>query len=252
MSKTSWRVSYAQGKSLMKISKTETKEEIEHQSKIATTLRKRLRVLELQMAQQGISTPPQILTEIAVMTEQINQRESEIARLESIAAENELSLAEAEYRMMLAEVWNASNGGWPHLTATTRLEFQRLKLGLLPERAQQLEDEVRVILAEDALVRLDPEITRWIPFTPRNDNFSRNESWTSMLAIGRAIRCSLSTTLHLFPMIMDKFQSPLDYDHFQSYLLRSNRVWRNRAEYVIFDQLLSVVRNYTTSDSYKE
>ena len=67
----------------------EINETIEHQKKMIRTLRKRLEQLELQKAQTGINTPPHINTEILELKEEIDSREIELKRLQSLIDENQ-------------------------------------------------------------------------------------------------------------------------------------------------------------------
>src|ERR1700722_12373692 len=108
----------------MKRDKKEIENELEHKAQIIRALRSRLRPLEIQAAHKGISSPPEIMTEIAILTDQIRIQEDEIAKLESLAAEGQLSLAEAEFRVTLAEVWDTPTGR-PTAVGAARLELLR-------------------------------------------------------------------------------------------------------------------------------
>lgn len=224
----------------MKWTKADISEELEHQRMMAAAVRRRLRILELQMAQQGMATPPQVMTEIASMTEQITRHENEIARLETLAAEDELSLAEAEYRMMLAEALNANKDGWLPLTTMTRLEFYRLKLGIKPERASELEREVREKLAEESLARLDPDIGKWLyPHTidPYGKVLSYSVDKDALIAIGRAVRWSPSKALSLLLRVLPE-NIMIEFKDFRESLLHLNKVWSYQEDFILFDSFI--------------
>ncbi|MEM8533283.1 MAG: hypothetical protein AAGF95_20760, partial [Chloroflexota bacterium] len=138
----------------MRQTKQEIEKQLQHKRELITILSARQRPLELQAAQKGINTPPEILTEISTLTDQIRAQEEEIARLESLAAEGQISLAEAEFRVMLAKTWDTLSGR-PTIVGDTRLELTRLQLGLTSERATELEYEVRTALAEEIFYKID-------------------------------------------------------------------------------------------------
>ncbi len=94
----------------MKLTKQEIEEELTHRQALIHTYRSRLRSLEIQAAQRGLNAPPEITSEIDTLTERIRVQEDEIAKLETLAAEGQLSISEAEYRLALAEVWDTPIG----------------------------------------------------------------------------------------------------------------------------------------------
>jgi CheY-like chemotaxis protein len=63
--------------------KQDIEEQINHEKAIVQTIVKRLRQLELRAAHDGINTPPEVLTEIDSIRDQIRHHEAEITRLES-------------------------------------------------------------------------------------------------------------------------------------------------------------------------
>ena len=69
----------------MKQPRTDILDQLEHARKMSLTTRARLRALEIQMAQRGSSTPPEILMEIETLTEHVKRHEVEVAQLETIA-----------------------------------------------------------------------------------------------------------------------------------------------------------------------
>jgi hypothetical protein len=139
--------------------KQEISDAIAHQQKMLRALRQRLQQRELQEAQQGINAPPEVISDIHELTERIQRHEGELARLQTEAAVDKEPPVEVEYQALLAEVWGTPQGR-PTFAGATRLNLARLRLGILPERAQELEHEVRVALAEEAVANLD---ARYLP-----------------------------------------------------------------------------------------
>ena len=146
----------------MKITKQEVEEELNHRKQILSALVRRRRPLELQEAQKGLNTPPEVSTEISSLAEQIRKQEEEIARLQTLAAEGQLSIVEVEFRVMVAKTWNTPNGR-PSLAGANELELARLKMGLLLEKAEQIGHEVRAGLAEEVFSNLDADLLKRLP-----------------------------------------------------------------------------------------
>jgi hypothetical protein len=132
----------------MDIDKDEIAEELDHHRKMLKELRRRLRDRELQEVKHGINVPPEITSDIHDLTERVQRHESEITRLQTMAAEDKEPLGEVEYRAVLAEIWEKSQ---PTYAGLTRLELIRLRHGILRERADELEREVRAIVARELL-----------------------------------------------------------------------------------------------------
>lgn len=248
----------------MKISKQEIEEELDHKRQIVVALIRRRRPLELQAAQKGLSVPPEILTEISMLSDQIRTQEEEISRLETLAAEGQLSIVEAEYRVMVARTWDTSRGK-PTLAGSAELELSRLRMGLLPEKAQQIEREVRIGLAEEAFSSLDIHFLKLLPTRPEpkkiNDNSSSNDFTgsisggnvinvvsgsvrffssgedpyeSSLRVIGRSIRLDNPTALRLFLTILPH-DLRLDLEEFNEQIIRANRVWNYQDDREGFD-----------------
>jgi hypothetical protein len=137
----------------MSRTKQEIAQELTHQQRLLHVLRERRRALELQVTQQGAAAPAQLLSEIDALTSRIRVHEEEIGRLETLAAEDRLPLAETEYCVLLAEAWNTPQGN-PTVADATRLELERLRLGVSPRRAHELERQIRVALAQQSLQAL--------------------------------------------------------------------------------------------------
>src|SRR5262245_13955560 len=120
------------------IDKQDLDEQLEHLPKVILALRRRLRVRELQEAEYGVNVPPEVANEIQSLNERIAKHEAELSRLKSIAVEDEVPLAEVEYRALLAQTWDTPSGR-PTIAGGTKLDFDRLRLGVTPERAKELE-----------------------------------------------------------------------------------------------------------------
>jgi hypothetical protein len=74
--------------------------------------------------------------ELESTEEKIREYEHELERLEMRAAEGNLPLAEAEYRLLVAETWDTDRGH-PNVTGEARVEMARLRLGILPGARQR-------------------------------------------------------------------------------------------------------------------
>lgn len=133
--------------------KTEIQDALEHQHKMIRILRGRLQQRELQEAQYGIDTPPQVLTELQELQERIRNHEAEQARLQTLAVEEQFPLASAEFRAQLAEEWQRG-AGRVGVAGAARLELRRLQLGIPCDLAQQFTQEIRAALAHETLARL--------------------------------------------------------------------------------------------------
>lgn len=249
----------------MKLSKEEIAEEIDHQHKMVRVVRERVRTLELQAARQGIDAPPHITNELSLLREEIRSKEAEISRLETLAAEDQLSVAEAEYRVMLAEVFDTPIGR-PSIVGGARLELVRLRHGLSPEISQQLEQEVRVALAEETFADIEPNIYESLPkiVKPLSEALTGEiisgtvqgvvvgvnlgtvryfydqphmRTNTPLQMLGRAIRLDAPTALRLF-LILLPMEFELDVEAFTKILLVENRIWVHHSDRVIFEDFL--------------
>lgn len=94
----------------MELSGEEVVEAVEHHKEMIRRLRRRLWERERQEAQLGSSADPSVTTEIRELAGRIKQHETELEKLQSQSVEDELSLPEADYRILLAELWNTSTG----------------------------------------------------------------------------------------------------------------------------------------------
>jgi hypothetical protein len=187
----------------MEIDKEEIAEELAHHKEMLRLNRRRLRELERKQAQQGINTPAEVITEIYDLTESIQRHRAEVAQLQTEAAVDKEPLAEVEYRALLAEVWDTPQGR-PTVANVERLKLLRLHLGIASERAQELEHEIRVTLAAEAIANVD---ARYLPGLRAASEHSLYKSETNELRryreatvrlIERAIRLDLDTALQSF------------------------------------------------------
>lgn len=132
----------------MPLTKAEIAEQLTHQREMLTRRQRNLRKLELQEADYGINVPLDLANQIDRLTSQIEAHKAEIDRLETLAVEGALPLAEVEYQVALAEAWSSPNGR-PTVVSQMKLEFQRLRLHITPKRSKELEIEVRSKLAQE-------------------------------------------------------------------------------------------------------
>jgi len=132
----------------MSIDEDEIAEEIAHHTEMLRVLRRRLRERELQEAKFGINVPPEITSDVQDLIERVQRHDAELVRLRTVAAQDNETLAEAEYRVLLCDAWDTPQG-WPTTGNAARLALARLRLGVSTERASELEREVRVMLTEE-------------------------------------------------------------------------------------------------------
>lgn len=207
----------------MRLQQSEAAEELVHQRTVLATLRKRLRVLEVQLAQHGTNVAPHILIEIDSLSEQIKERESEIDTLTSISVEGDHSLVEVEYRVLLAEAWSTSQGR-PTVVSRTRLELMRLRLGIPLERASQLEQDVRGEVAREVIDNLHDAFFH--DYLQGYDFKATDEFWK----IGLAIRLNVDAAIERFTALLPPKVGPTD-PPFERTLLDVNGFWLYQEQY---------------------
>jgi hypothetical protein len=133
----------------------EEQEALNHHKKMLQIRTKNLYILEEQEAGYGgLNVPTHILSQIDKSREQIHEHKEEIDRLETIAVQDKIPLAEVEYSVTLAEAWNTSQGH-PTVVGRKRLEFARLRLHITPDRAREMEWGIRKELASEELTKMD-------------------------------------------------------------------------------------------------
>ncbi len=237
----------------------EIEDELAYVRELISNYRKRLRSLQLQESIKGSSTPAETVTEIGDLHEKIQIQEDELTKLKSLAVEGQLSLAEAEYRVVLAETWNTFIGR-PTAYGMARLELARLKLGLKPERAKELETEIRIVLVKEIFMNLDiapilgqksetpvdigpititcdvkGEGSITINHIDIDQSLVINDSMESVLQlIGRAIRLDPLITGRLLLQTLPETPS-IDFNNFRQQLLSVNKVWINQDEQKTFE-----------------
>jgi hypothetical protein len=209
-------------------------DQLDHARKMALTMRTRLRVLEIQMAQRGSSTPPEILIEIETLTEQIKRHENEITRLEMSAVEGDLPLAEVEYRVLLAECWGLPQGR-PSVVGAARLELARLRLGIAIERAQQMEQDIRSALAQEVISSVHDSF--YTDYLQGFQHSFSNEFWT----IGLAIRLHVDAAIEQFQALLPP-KPQAHIPSFEQQLLTINQFWIYQPEQQAkFDQFIAAL-----------
>lgn len=124
---------------------------------IMTIERRRRNYLRIQAAQHGNLTPIHIRTDLDDTERKLATYEKELAQLETQIAEADESVAEVEYRVHVAEAWNTPLGR-PTVGGAARLELARLRLGITPERASIIEQEIRTALAREVFTEIDVSI----------------------------------------------------------------------------------------------
>jgi hypothetical protein len=185
--------------------KEEIAEERDNLVKVLKALRAGRRVLRLQAAQHGNLAPPHIIMELDAVTEKIKGYETELEQLEMRAAEGSLPLAEAEYRLLVAEMWDTERGH-PNITGEARMEMARLRLGILPDQAKEIEQRVRISLAQDAMSKIDIRFLPGAHFSPKGDDETRVEQVANL--IERAVFLEPDISLSLLTTFLSK---PLPY-----------------------------------------
>lgn len=224
----------------MEMTKQEIVDTLERQRGILRALRQRLHQRKLQEAQQGINTPPEVMTEIHDLTERVQNEEAETARLETVAAEAGLSLAEAEYRWLLAQAWD-TEVGWPTVTNTTKLEYDRLRLKITFERAKEFELEIRIAKATEKINSVPKELFELSGLKGRqfvDEYLPLTESEIGLRLIGSAVRLHPATTIHLLSQRLPKGRN-LKIKWLGGALLAANRVWPDQEEHKAFEQFLA-------------
>lgn len=255
----------------MLIRREEILEELAHQQALHNALRKRLRALELQKAQHGNSTPPQIVTEIASLTEEIRECQGEIRELRNfIGEEDEIILTELKYKQELFNTWSLRLiRSRPLLRDITNLEIQRRRLGLTVEHARQLETETRTKLVEEIFYNIDCRRLYWlarafgfnddpskiiddIPETIRSHldegimsfiKYKDTNISEQLEYIGIGIRLDSNRTLELLLSMIPK-NIPLNIDVFEFLTNKINKTWIFQEDKELFAQFFSELRNH--------
>jgi hypothetical protein len=222
----------------MKLSKEEIAEELTSLQEILRAWRRRRRELERELATRGISADPAVRTEIEDITAQIREHEAERAQLETQAVEDQLSLAEAEYRALLADVLDTSHGRLT-VAGRTRLELTRLGLGLELERAQELEQEIRAALVEETFNSIEADTLQHLPLRMNVPSNSPGKLLTPDLhRIGRAVRLDPSTTIQVLLTRLEP-DTTFPVEKLGALLIYANNIGQRSPEYILFEQFLA-------------
>lgn len=134
----------------MRRSKEEIDEDLAALQRVMRAERRRRNELRNKAAIQGFSADPSVAIELQEIEGRLKDYDAEYAALETLAAEADLPIAEVQYRIAVAEAWNTPEGR-PTVVGLARLELERLRLGVAPERAQVVERTVRAALAREAI-----------------------------------------------------------------------------------------------------
>jgi hypothetical protein len=235
----------------MSTNRQDVLEELAHKKELVQAFTRRRRPLEIQAAHRGLNTPPEVLTEISILTDQIRAYEDEITRLETHAAEDELPLSEVEFRVLLAETWDTPRGR-PTVAGVVRLELARLQLGIVPERAKELERDIRIGLAQESFTEIDPADFRLLCTTVRAECTPVNVLNPTLCQIGRSIRLDPETAYHLlFVNLSPDLRRTLDTQVFRDILLYANKVHQHSEDFLVFNRFLIELIANIDSDKRK-
>jgi hypothetical protein len=235
----------------MNTNRQDVLEELAHKKELVQALTRRRRPLEVQAAHRGLNTPPEVLTEISILTDQIRAYEDEIMRLETQAAEDELPVSEVEYRVLLAETWDTPRGR-PTVAGVVRLELARLRLGIVPERAKELERDIRMGLAQESFYEIDPADFRRLCTTEKAECTPKNVLSPTLVQIGRSIRLDPETAHHLlFVNLPPDSRRTLDTQVLRDVLLYANKVHQHSEDFLVFNRFLIALTANIDSEKRK-
>ena len=144
--------------------KAEIQRQIEHKQKLLKVWRGHAEHVELQIAKSGFDVSSKLIQELREYQAQIREVESEINNLEIQSVEEDYSLAEAEYRVIVAEVWQE---GYLSTVGKSQLEMSRLRLKIDNNRSSEIEREVRSGIVDDIFFEEEIRII-WAPSPSRD------------------------------------------------------------------------------------
>lgn len=246
-----------------------TKEELDEDraalQRIMRAEQRRRNELRNKAALYGFNADPSIALELVTIEQRLQTYEAEAAALETLAAEAEAPVTEVQYRIAVAEAWNTSEGR-PSVVSAARLELERLRLGVGPERAQQIEQMVRADLAREAIhglnisallgqfdnidalggregmtVNIEPHDggTVYIQQLDMRQVFAQMSPYDAMLRIiGRAVRLDQHIALQLLVLLLPA-QPTLLLQAFGARLLEVNQVAIYPDERPIFEGFIT-------------
>jgi hypothetical protein len=245
--------------------KKEIDRELEHQKTILNSLRDNYRNLELQEVKFGLSVPPHILSELQRVSERIRQVIDRISELQTQAAQDQLSLAEAEYRRQAAIAWR---DGFLTVEGSAELELMRLRQGIAPDRAEHIESEIREATVEQIFRTLEIDLLfgiqnhdsltsgKLMHITFTMDNTTLNDSSitidqsmavlsaeeTAFKNIGKCIILNAERTLFLLTRYIKPFHLN-NIDNFTSTLIQINRVSLFPSEEKIYNHFIDKLKS---------
>ena len=224
-------------------------QDIEHHKAMISAYRKRLRILELQEAQQGITTPPHVPTEISALKDKIDDHTKEASKLQTASVSDKFTVQEAEYRMALAQAWDNRHGRL-RLIDLTMLELKRLNLGIALQKSQEMEQEVRSRLALESFWRFDGRFQSYFnTIFPSLSDKQPDEDLIStsiiqrvedqIYVIGRAIRLNTPICVDFILKIAPK---DLDVERFDKLLRVVNQTWIYEEDNTTFDKFTALLK----------
>lgn len=135
--------------------KAEIHQELEHLNRLLAIAHANRRALEEQQIQQGIIAPLSLINQMNEIKRSIQEYEERKNQLEIQAVEEDYSLAEAEYRVIAARVWQE---GQLSPLGAAELQLSRLTLKIAKERADQIEHEIKTELVRTIFSAVSLEI----------------------------------------------------------------------------------------------
>jgi len=156
------------------------------------------------------------------------------------------SVTDADYRALLAQLWSNARGKLKYADRQ-RLQAEQTCLELSPQRVQQLEDEVRAILAEERFNEIPASAFEcWVAFAVNYIGKKKPQifpqpfipSAETMAEIGHCVLLHEDTALRL---LLEKWPSkcPVDMNGFKAAFLRANNSQPGEAHYTCYERFLS-------------
>ena len=217
----------------MRLPAEDIQNEIDSKQRIVSKLKNLRCDLEEQMATFGLYVPPYIMQQINDLTSQIAQKEQELAQLRTQSVETTLPVGEVEYRTLVAEAWSRSSG-WLSIVDESRLELERLRLGITEDRSNEHHSAVRSRLAFETLLDLELNNIQGEP-TIRSDAVKR---------IIRAFRLNSLKAEEFVQLNIDRKNVEILIE----WLRETRTIWQSKEEYtnvnLFFQKLLKSKQNF--------
>ena len=144
--------------------KAEIQRELDHVNKVLKIAHDNRCALEQQQIQQGMIAPLNLINQMNEIKSAIQELEERKNNLEIQSVEEDYSLAEAEYRVIVAEVWQE---GYLSTVGKSQLEMSRLRLKIDNNRSSEIEREVRSGIVDDIFFEEEIRII-WAPSPSRD------------------------------------------------------------------------------------